>query len=67
MGVQASRNRWLSLVFIVGTTYSYIDGRRLVIWLKDTVDIWRYVMTVNGVNILKSGTMSLWEGRFCDC
>ena len=67
MGVQASRNRWLSLVFIVETTYSYIDGRRLVIWLKDTVDIWRYVMTVNGVNILKSGTMSLWEGRFCDC
>ena len=45
----------------------YVDGMRLVIWLKERIKIWREATTVNDVNILKIVTPSLLVGRFCAC
>ena len=62
-----TRNRWASLVLIMGMTYLYVDGRRLVIWLKDKIKSWREGTTVNDVNNLKSVNPSLLLCTFWVC
>ena len=54
VGVRVIRNIWVSLALIVGMTYFYFEGRRIVIWLKDRIYNLREVTTVNNVNNLKS-------------
>ena len=54
--VRESRNRWVSLVLILGMTWLYVDGRRIIVWFKDRLDSWIDKTMVNDVNNLKSAT-----------
>ena len=65
VGVQASRNIWVRLVLIMGIMQSYIDGRRLVIGLKESIESWREATTLNNIKSLNSVATSLLICKFC--